>query len=187
MRRLSAWIQRVSTGKMVIATLIIFIAFTALVLPGQAAQADQYSGPAGSIDTSFYYSPEDLLTTAEAYGEDGRAAYVRARWTFDVVWPLVYTAFLAAGISFLLDKAFPPKGSWQLLNLMPVFAMLFDLLENTAASGVMLAYPEQPVWLAWFASVFTPIKWVLVGDSFVLLLIGLVGWIVKALRRSALS
>jgi hypothetical protein len=162
---------------------VIFIAFTALVLPGQAAKSEQYNGPAGAVDTSFMYSPDDLFETAEAYGEEGREAYVRARWTFDVVWPLVYTVFLATTVSFLLDKGFSHQGDWHLLNLAPLFAMLFDFIENAAASGVMLSFPERPLWLAWIASVATPVKWVLVGDSFTLVLIGLVAWGVRSWRN----
>jgi hypothetical protein len=183
MGKLSAWIQKVSTGKVVLVTLAIFIAFTALALPVEAARVDDYNKEVGSVDTRFYYSPNDLFRIAEAYGEKGRQDYVRARWTFDVIWPLVYTVFLATAMSYLLTKAFSHQGGWQLLNLLPVSAMIFDFLENAAASGVMLAYPDQPFWMAWLASVFTPIKWVLVGDSFALVMIGLVAWGVSALKK----
>ena len=143
MRKLSAWIHRISNWKISLITLVIFIAFTALVLPGQSAQADQFGEEVGSVDTSMYYSPSELFEIAEAYGEEGRAAYIRARWTFDVIWPLVYTAFLATVTSVLVRRAFLERSGWQLLNLVPLLAMLFDFLENTAASGVMALIPTE--------------------------------------------
>ena len=91
MQKLSSTFYKISTWKIVLLTLIIFVAFTALVLPGQSAEADKFGEDVGSVDTSMYYTPDNLFEIAEAYGEAGRTAYIRARWTFDVLWPLVYT------------------------------------------------------------------------------------------------
>ena len=51
---LSDWIHRVSNGWVALGSLIIFLLFTALVLPGQASRAAADTGDAGSPDTSFY-------------------------------------------------------------------------------------------------------------------------------------
>jgi len=93
----SSVLSRLSSGTVALAGLVIFLLFGALVLPGQAAAAEKASGGAGSPDTSFLYTPDDLLRQAEAYGAQGRAAYVRARWTFDLAFPLVYGFFLVTG------------------------------------------------------------------------------------------
>lgn len=172
--RISQALYRLSSGRVALLALVIFVLFTALVLPGQAQQAEAQSGGAGSPDTSFFYSPEDLYSFAQAYGPEGRAAYVRARFTFDLVWPLVYTFFLATGISWLLGRVFEPDSSWRLANLAPLLALLFDYLENSATSLVMLRYPELTPAAAWLAPVFTLIKWLFVYGSFGLLLVAAV-------------
>lgn len=156
--------------------------FTALVLPRQSAEAEANSGGAASPDTSFYYTAQDLHRMAEAYGEEGRRAYVRARFTFDLFWPLVYTAFLGTAISWVCGKAFAPGSLWQRANLVPVLAALFDYLENVSTSAVMVRYPEPTPLVAALAPVFTLVKWVLVGGSFLLLLIGLVVGVVRWVR-----
>ena len=69
--------------------LVVFLLFTALVLPAQSAQAEAQFAGVGSPDTSFWYTPDDLYRMAEAYGAQGRPAYNRARFTFDIAWPLV--------------------------------------------------------------------------------------------------
>ena len=102
---LSGWLYRVSSGWVVLAAIAIFVVFSATVLPMAAMDAEQYSNGAAAPDTSFWYSPDDLRSAAEAFGPEGRTAYVEARYTFDLVWPLVYGAFLATTLSWLLSRA----------------------------------------------------------------------------------
>ena len=168
---LSNWIYQRSTGWITLIGLVVFLLFTALVLPEQSSQAESYSGAVGSPDTSLYYTPQQLYRFAESYGIEGRRAYVRARLTFDVIFPVVYTLFLATSISWLVSKAAISKPVWRQLNLVPLAGMLFDLLENGATAAVMARYPNTTPILAGLAGVFTAIKWAFVGGSFILLFI----------------
>jgi hypothetical protein len=185
-KRISDWIRRTSTGWVALAALAIFLLFTALVLPQQAANSEQETGSAVSPDTSFFYSPADLYRIAESYGEEGRQAYVRARFTFDLVWPLVYTLFLATAISWVFGKAFAADSPWQRANLLPLVAALFDYLENLSTSLVMIRYPAQTPVVDLLAPFFTALKWGSLGLSFVLLLGGIAvaawRWIKKRSR-----
>jgi hypothetical protein len=182
-KRISDWLRGVSTGWVALSALLIFVLFSALVLPQQATRAEQETGSAESPDTSLFYSASDLYRMAESYGEQGRQAYVRARFTFDLVWPLVYTLFLATAISWVFGRAFAPDSPWQRANLASLLGALFDYLENLSTSLVMLRYPAQTPVVDTLASVFTALKWGLIGASFVLL----VGGIVVVAWRWALS
>jgi hypothetical protein len=173
-KRISDWLRTVSTGWVALSALLIFLLFTALVLPQQATRAEQETGSADSPDMSFFYSPSDLYRMAESYGEEGRQAYVRARFTFDLVWPLVYALFLVTAISWLFGRAFPPDSRWQRANLVPLLGALFDYLENLSTSLVMLRYPDQTAVVDLLAPLFTALKWGFLGASFVLLLGGIV-------------
>ena len=179
-KSLSNWLNRISRGWVVIAAALVYLVFIALVAPGQAAQAEAYTGDAGSPDLSLFYSAEDLYHLAEVYGERGREAYVRARFTFDLVFPLVYTLSLATALGWLSRRAFAPESRWQRVNLVPVLAMLCDYGENVSASLVMARYPERTVMIDWLAPAFTLLKWTFIGASFALLLVGaaaaLWGW-----------
>ena len=181
--RISDWLSQVSTGWMALAGLVIFLLFSALVLPRQSAAAEEVAGGAGSPDTSIFYSPADLYQMAEAYGEEGRSAYIRARFTFDVIWPLVYTLFLGTAISWLFGRAFASDSRLQRANLAPVLGALFDYLENVSTSLVMLRYPDQTAVVDVLAPVFTLLKWVFVGGSFVLLSAGVVAVLWHWLRN----
>lgn len=173
MKKLSSWIQIASKGWVALASLLIFLAFTAFVLPQQAALAEQNTGSDASPDMSFFYTSDDLYHLAESYGEEGRAAYVRARFTFDLVWPLIYALFLATAISWSFQKSFKPGSPWHLTNLVPIAGMLLDYFENIATSMVMIRYPDTTRVVDLLAPIFTALKWIFVGGGFVLLLIGL--------------
>ena len=174
LKRYSAWLRRVSTGWVALAALVVFVLFLALVLPGQATEAERSVGDAGSPDMSFLYSAADLYRMAEAYGPQGRQAYIRARFTFDLLWPVVYTMFLVTAISWVYRRAFAADSRWQLANLAPVLGMALDYLENVSAALVMARYPQPTAVVAELTPVFTSLKWVFVNGSFVLLLLGVV-------------
>jgi hypothetical protein len=172
-RKLSQALYRLSTGWVALTALVIFLLFTALVLPQQSTAAEATAGGAGSPDTSLFYTPDALYRMAEAYGPAGRASYVRARLTFDVIWPVVYTLFLTTALSWLYARAFEPGRPWRLANLAPVLGALFDYAENLSTSLVMVRYPARTPGIDLLAPLFTLIKWLFVGGSFLLLLVGL--------------
>ena len=183
MKKLSAWLYVISKGWVALFAAAIFFLFMFTVLPNQAAKAESYAGDAGSPDTSFFYQPETLFEIAEAYGPEGREAYVRARFTFDLVFPLVYGGFLVFTIGWFLGKSFEEGSLWRLFNLTPVLGVIFDLLENITASLVIGMYPERLTAVAWLAAVFTLVKWIFVYGSFVVLLAAIVVWLVKMFQR----
>ena len=170
--RLSETFTKVSRGWVIIVAVLVFFLFMMFVLPGQAIEAEEASGGAGSPDTSLWYSPDELYQFAEVYGVSGRAAYVQARWSFDLIYPLVYTFFLTATLSWLFARLYPATSFWRTLNLVPVAGMIFDYLENVATSIVMLRYPLPSLLAAAAAPLLTLLKWIFVAGSFLLLLIG---------------
>ena len=182
-KNISKWLLEVSKGWVAIVGLVIFVVFTGTVLPAQSAQAEANSGGGDSPDMSFYYSPEDLYQMAEAYGETGRQEYIRVRFTFDLIWPIVYTLFLVTSISWLTGRGFARDSFWQRANLVPVWAMILDYLENISTSLVMFRFPSRTLGVDFLAPFFTSVKWLLVGGSFVLLIIGIGAAIITLLRN----
>lgn len=170
LKKLSNTIYQFSSGLVTLLGLLIFGLFIGFVLPQQAERAAAVSQGAGSPDMSYFYSRADLYNMAEIYGAEGRAAYVRARFTFDLVFPLTYLFFLATSISWMMLRAVPDANSrWRYLNLFPIFGALFDYLENIAASVVMLNYPQHTPILDSLTPVFSLVKWFFVNGSFVIL------------------
>ncbi|OQY35410.1 MAG: hypothetical protein DRI56_10360 [Chloroflexota bacterium] len=176
LKRTSNLLHRVTNGWVALAALATFLAFTAFVLPRQAAKAETQTGTSASPDTSYIYSPDDLYQMAETYGEKGRQAYVRARFTFDLIFPIIYTFFLVTATSWLAGKTLNASSPWMRVNLIPVLGMIFDYLENTFASLVMWRYPTKTL-AAFLTPAFTFLKWIFIIGSFLLLIIGIIGWL----------
>jgi hypothetical protein len=180
LQRVSQLLYRVSTGWAALAATAIFVAFMIMVLPAQAAESAAVSGSSETPDTMLYYPASELYRVAEALGEAGRAHYIRARFTFDVIWPAVYFVFLATTISWLAQQGFSPGSRWRMINLLPVVGVIFDFFENIATSLVMARYPAATPVVAELAGIFTLLKWIGVGGSFIALAIVFVAAIVRS-------
>lgn len=179
--RLAHWLSKVSLW-WVLAGVALFAAFTATVLPWQASLSAAYTHGFRAPDSSFWYTADDLYASAEAWEADGRAAYVIARVTFDVVWPLVYGVFLTASLGWLLGRCTQTGSRWRRLALLPGLAVLLDYAENLCTATVMARYPARTPVLAELAPVFTAAKWMLLSGCFVLLLAALVAAGVSGFR-----
>ncbi len=186
-RKISERLYRFSNGWVALIGLLVFAGFIGLVLPAQAIQAEAYTEGIGSPDGSFFYNAERLYRMAEAYGPEGRAAYIRARFTFDLIWPLAYLLFFATGISWVYAKAFAPGSPWRLLNLFPLLGAIFDYLENLGAATVMARYPAPTPLVDVITPIFTSIKWFFVNGSFVVLGLGICValWVWLARKRQS--
>jgi len=79
-------------------------------------------------------------------------------------------------ISWLTRRGFSHDSIWQRANLVPIWAMILDYFENISTSLVMLRYPARTPVVDFIAPFFTSIKWILVGGSFILLLVALGAW-----------
>lgn len=161
----------------VIVSIILFSLFIAVVLPKVSLYTDEVVGGLGSPDTSFYYNGYDLYQFAESYGEDGRHNYVLLRWTFDVVWPLVYLFFL---LSLSVQLAKPFKNKWvNKVYWLSILATAFDFFENIVVTIFMIVFPAKLYWLGTIASIGTMFKWILLCLAFAAVTILLVAYIIR--------
>lgn len=151
----------------VLISLFIFIGFVAAVLPNEAA-AGLANGLTESIDTSLFYTPSRLYQIISSYTREVRLLYIYQRFTFDLVWPLVYGLFIVITIWYLIDKN--NLKYKKEIKLIPIMAVGFDFLENILVSVLMYLYPFQSYFLAAIASAFTFLKWLTLSLSFILIL-----------------
>jgi hypothetical protein len=179
MQKFSNWIVKYSTGWLTIFAVTFFVLFSVLSLPGQNAIAQKYSNGMGSPDTSMFYNGVSLYSLASTYGEEGRSAYLHARWTFDLAFPFVYAIFLTTTISWVIRRIASVGSIWRELNLLPILALILDLGENSTASLVMAAFPKHNLLGETLAPFFTPLKWVAVCGSFLILAVILIIFLFK--------
>jgi hypothetical protein len=107
-----------------------------------------------------------LYGWAESYGEEGRDSYIRTRFTFDILWPIIYTGFLFSSIGGLLYRSGLQDSIVDRLLLLPLGSLVFDYLENISSSIVMWRYPIRTPLVGYAVTFFTPFKWIILGFSF---------------------
>ncbi|MBK9698305.1 MAG: hypothetical protein IPO80_13335 [Propionibacteriaceae bacterium] len=174
MERVAERLARGVRGWMAMGAVVLFALFTAMVLPAQAEAGAFYTVRYAAPDTSVWYFPDDLYAAAEAWGRDGRAAYVHARVTFDVIWPMVYGTLLMTTLAWVWARGTASGSRWRGVALIPVVAVALDYAENICTATVMARYPARTPVLAELAPLFTAGKWLTLSASFMLLGIGVI-------------
>ncbi len=144
------------------ATVVLFGLFMALVLPGQSAKAAEGTPPGASFDTSFFYTPAQAFDRAAAHTPGARFAYIAARWSFDLAFPLAYGLFALSGWAFGLARLGPRLSARPRLALIALLGPAFDFAENIAATVIMASVPARPLGWGIAASIATPLKWLFV-------------------------
>jgi len=183
-KRLSAWLTRNAKGWLILVFMGLFFLFNLVVMPAGQKLLGGSAREVGSIDLTFAASPASLFDKVEAYGEQGRLVYRVFSLVADTAYPVIYSLFLGLSITFLFRRIFPLDSWLQKLNLLPFWGMLFDLLENLGIVALLSTFPQQITWLALYTIVVNFIKWVLVGGSCLLVLIGLIGWLMVFIRKN---
>jgi hypothetical protein len=125
-------------------------------------------------DLSFFFSIEDLYSWAESYGEEGRESYIRTRFTFDIIWPIIYSEFLFSSMGGLLFRSGFKDSIVNRLLLLPLGSMVFDYLENIFSSIVMWRFPLRTPIVDSLVTVFTPLKWITLSFSFLALVLSII-------------
>jgi hypothetical protein len=183
MASLSNFFIRYAKGWIILVAFVTVLLFEAVVLPGAQATIEAASGGTGPLDLQFFYSPSTANETIASYGDAGRAAYRTTELTADLLFPIAYTLFLALSITWLFQRAFDKGSAVQYLNLAPVGAWVFDLLENVGVVILLNSFPNQPFVVTLLTTVFSGLKWVFVFFSAILLIFGAVAYIVSRFRK----
>ncbi len=135
-------------------------------MPNQSAKSIA-AGIEQSPDTSIFYTSKTLYKLAEDYGQEGRDFYIHQRFTFDLLFPLVYGLFLISTIGFLSYRIKDHK--FKYLIYLPIISVIFDYLENISTSITMYRYPSLTPIISHIAGFFTIFKWGFLSLSFIAL------------------
>lgn len=169
----------------ILATWFVFVFFMVVILPA-VSMATYEQGLTESIDTNFSFDPSLIYQIVDAYGVNGRAYYIWQRWTFDLIWPLVYGLPLFA----TLNRFIQPKLNFRKwIVLLPLFATLLDYLENIIFTLLVTLYPTEIPLLAWIGVTVSALKWFTLGTAMMLVTLlpffGLYSWVRQTLRKTS--
>ncbi len=155
--------------------MVLFLVLFLVVFPAVISRLDTLAGKIGMIDTQFSYTPAQVFEMVAAYGPEGRALYVLSTLTADLLFPFNYSLLLALLMILTYRQAFANPTWVRRLIFIPFLTAGMDLLENAGIVALLLSFPQQWVWLAQAAGLFTTLKWIFMGVSYTLVLVGFVG------------
>lgn len=117
-------------------------------------------------DTTLRYTTKDLYSWAEEYGERGRTWYIILRFSYDLIFPMTYGAFLFIFIGHFLNQI---NEQMFFIAYLPLIGMTLDYIENIIVSIIMFRFPLKTPVVDRIVPTISFIKRVTVLFSFLLL------------------
>jgi hypothetical protein len=171
LNNISARFYQWTKGWLVLVLLVLDGFFAGFLLPLMQGMMQGGQGGVTPLDLMMFKTPAQIF---EMIGRYDIAFYRLVELTVDIIYPIVYLFFFGLLISWLFQRGYASNSPMRKLNVMPLGAWFFDLLENIAIVSLISLYPSQPTGLAWVLIILTHIKWLFAGASILLILIGLV-------------
>jgi len=171
----SACFRRGARGWLIVGLTVLFAAFEAATVPLLRRAP---GGTRQPLDARFFYTPEEAFSTLGHYAA-AKPVWISTYLTWDTVNPVFYASILALLISWLLG----PGSRLHKLNVVPLGAGAFDLLENMSIVTLLAVYPHRVDVVAWLSTGFTMSKVCLLGASAALVTFGVCGRATKMFRR----
>lgn len=179
----SIWLTRFekwASWKSVLFFFALQMLFNLVIMPAFSG-SNQHNLP--TLDLQFTYTPERAYEIISAYTPKMRQAAAFTRLTLDIIYPVVYAMMLSLLLTLTFRRGFAPYPFADWAVFIPWGGVLFDYLENICFATIFLSYPQEYDWVAQLGAIFTPIKWTLIGISFLLALLGGVKWAFKKKQK----
>lgn len=161
-------------GWLVLVLLVLDVFFAGFLMPLIGGMMQGGQGGIQPLDLMMFQTPDKLFAMVANYGDSTRVFYRNVELTVDILYPIVYLFFFGLAISWLFERGFAPNSSMRKLNIVPLGAFVFDLLENATIVTLLSIFPSQPMALGWLLFLLTTIKWLFAFASIALILAGLV-------------
>ena len=173
--KLLSFMQRVSTGKVVLAFIIPAIIVYFIMLLYTIPQVSEYAPGINLFDLSLTgYSFEYAIKLLDTLGSEGRELYLYRQLPLDFIYPGLFAVSCSLLLSWLFQKTHETNSRLFYFCYIPVAAGLFDYLENIFIASILTSYPNVSEVSIFLASSMTIAKSVLTTAFFVLLIIGVI-------------
>ncbi len=167
------YIQQNATGQRTLRFLLPAMVVYALMLLYTIPQVEHYSAGMKLFDLSpSGYSYRYAIQLLSALGSVGRATYLFRQLPLDFVYPGLFAVSFCLLLSWLFAKILRGDSKMFYLGLVPLFAGLFDYLENICIVLMLTSFPNVPKLLVASASAFTIVKSSFTTACFVFLVTG---------------
>lgn len=168
-------LRRWATGRNILMLLLLFLLMNLVVIPAFYPKFQ-------ALDTLFSYTPAQAYQYISSYGEAGRAFYLIAELTLDLIYPLILGLLFSLTTLYAFQRGFPDHPWTEKLALLPFVPMLADYIENACVVLMLISFPRELPLVERICSIATTTKFDLTPLELVFV-IGLAGWLVRSLRQ----
>ena len=173
MKILINYMQKYSTGKVIIALFVLTMAvyFTMLFYSIPAVSVFAPDSPIFDLSPSGYsfnYANELL----NSLGTEGRILYLTTQLPLDFIYPGLFSITYSLMLVWLFGKTFDGNSKVYYFALVPFLAGIFDYIENVFIVKMINSFPDLQVATVKIASIFTILKSSFTMFFFVLLIAG---------------
>jgi len=158
---LDQFIIRFAGLKTTLTLLAIFLVFHFAIFP-MFMPEDEALKP---LDLQVAYTPQQAYDLIGKYSLEERANYIRAEYSADLVYPVVYTLLFSFALFLIYGKV--------KLARLPFLILIADYLENIGVYNLLKAYPEELDKLVYLTSFITTIKWMIALIVVLMVVLGL--------------
>jgi hypothetical protein len=160
----------------------IFAGYLVFVLTAQGNAFAVANSTVRSLGTSLGFGQTEILAFLSERSDQMISAYIIFNQVWDSLFGLIYGVMYVIWVSVAFKPYSPKVG---ILNLLPFGQVVFDWLENASLAGLSNQYLADGTIsssIALFASTASSIKWVFSLLVYVVILVGIVMRIVRALK-----
>ena len=184
MNKAISFLQSASKGRTVLILFILTNVFYGAILGYSIPLVLSFAPESVLFDMSpTGYSYDDAIILLQSLGREGRNAYLAVQIPIDLVYPGLFAISYGLLITWVLKKFLPRQSRLFFFAFVPVFAGIFDYLENAAVVAMLNGFPDISEAIVTSASSFTIAKSGLTTLFFVGLLVALVYWAIWRLRK----
>ena len=184
MNKAISFLQSSSKGRTVLILFILTNVFYGAILGYSIPLVLSFAPESVLFDMSpTGYSYDEAIILLRSLGLEGRNAYLAVQIPIDLVYPGLFAISYALLITWVLKQFLPRQSRLFFFAFVPVFAGIFDYLENAAIVAMLNGFPDISEVLVTSASSFTIAKSGLTTLFFVGLLVALVYWATWRLRK----
>ncbi len=163
-------LSKYATPRIIIALFALLVLFEVLFMQILGPRFLELSNGTNLLDMTTFYSADQAYEMIENYGPDGRAFYNYVQLA-DLFFPVVYTLFFAALLTYLLKRRNLLETRWRRLALFPLLAGLCDWLENAGIFTMLHLYPARMDTVATFTNLFCMVKFGGIGLSLLVIIV----------------
>jgi len=152
-----------------------------VILPQMSFIVEQASQLTITPDSDLFYNFDRLMYIRRLYNKAGIEAYVMTRFTYDLLWPIIYTFFTVSTLGYFGQYMERTK-VLSLVYALPIGAVVFDVFENSFCS---IFFMEMgPHFLGYLAVLFSGLKWLMVFGMMVAQCVLLILYVIKKIKTS---